>query len=494
MHGMDRYPAPDAGTPGVGPEGFGPDGGYALDDDVEIWEPVASDRYPRAGAATGPARLGRRVVSSFPGAIAGAFLVTALAFGAALRPTGTTGDGATGAGAGGAQPGVATVTDDAPDKDGDAAKDGDADNGDSPADPKPLTDTTEDGDKPDASDGADGGDSPPADVAGLSIALHLREGYVKIGWSPCDVDGFAYYKVIRSTDEPATWPLGSGDTLVAAIADPSAVMAADGGAPAGKTVFYRVIALAERDGSLVAACASASQAIAIPAPTPKPDPEPEPDPSDKPDAGTLGLSLSLKEGKPYVDWSECSGDFDLYKVVRSTDSTVTWPKGSGDSNVAAVGKDGKTAAWDGDAPTGKKLWYRVFCLRETGGDYAVVAATSAKAIVVPAAEPEPEPEPVVLGFEAGQTGEGVALHWEQCSSESFVFYKVIRAAHPNPSYLPGTDGSQVIAVIENGGVTSFTDTDVEAGQTWYYRVQSIGYMNGHKILLGQTPAIAVTVE
>ena len=305
-------------------------------------------------------------------------------------------------------------------------------------------------------------------------------------------DGFRYYKVVRSTDEHATWPLGAGDKLVAAIEDPATTVAADADLKAGKTLHYRVVALAGDD--LGVACASPVRAVAIPA-ADKPDPEDNPEPKpDDPSSGAIGLSLSIKDGQVYVDWAECGVDFDYAKVVRSTDSKVTWPKGDGDSMVAAVGPDGKTAAWDGDAPAGKKAWYRVFCVVETEGGYKVVASSAAKAVAVPGKEQAPEPKPVALGFEVDVTDGGVALHWEKCTSDVFVAYKVVRSHGKNPSYLPGTDGSQVIGVIENQGTNSLVDGDVEAGQTWYYRVQAIGYMNGHKILLGQTAAIAVTVE
>ena len=98
-----------------------------------------------------------------------------------------------------------------------------------------------------------------------------------------------------------------------------------------------------------------------------------------------------------------------------------------------------------------------------------------------------------MGFEVDVTGEGIVLHWEQCTSEQFAFYKVIRSRNPNPSYLPGTEGSVVIAAFENGEVTQFVD-GVDEGGTWYYRVQSIGYADGQKFLLGQTPVRSVTVE
>jgi hypothetical protein len=74
-----------------------------------------------------------------------------------------------------------------------------------------------------------------------------------------------------------------------------------------------------------------------------------------------------------------------------------------------------------------------------------------------------------------------------------VAYKVLRSAGSNPSYLPWTEGTQVRSVIENAELTSSTDGDVAAGQTWTYRVQCIGSMNGHKILIGETAAKTVTL-
>jgi hypothetical protein len=50
----------------------------------------------------------------------------------------------------------------------------------------------------------------------------------------------------------------------------------------------------------------------------------------------------------------------------------------------------------------------------------------------------------------------------------------------------------VIAVLENGGVTELVDGAADGG-TWYYRVQAIGYADGQKFLLGQTPVRSVTV-
>ena len=115
-------------------------------------------------------------------------------------------------------------------------------------------------------------------------------------------------------------------------------------------------------------------------------------------------------------------------------------------------------------------------------------------LIVSIKETEPAPEPVGLGFEVDVTGGGVILDWAASTSDHFAFYKVVRSfTNDNPSYLPGTEGSQVIGVIESSGNTELLDSDVESGQTVYYRVQAIGYWYGQKILLGQTAVIAVTI-
>jgi hypothetical protein len=423
---------------------------------------------------------GRRLGVSLPGAVLGAFLVTALALGASLRtdyvPVGGAGsDGAT----------VET-----------ALEDGDAPDGDKPVDEQPGD---EPGDKPaDEQPGDEPADKPvdeqpaeedpkpePPAVEAIEIGVGLNEGHVVVEWSACDPAGFISYKVIRSTDATVTYPRADNDTLVGVIEAASKTRFVDTRAPAGKKLFYRVFAIATHEAVQYVACRSGVEDVTTP--------RPEPDPTPKPEIGTLGLALSIKEGVPYIDWTACKvdGDF-LYKVVRSKDAKATWPLGDYDSVVAAVGPDGGTAVFDEEIGPGRKIFYRVFCLRALDEGYRVLAASAVKGIETPAAEPEPLPEPSVMGFEVDATGEGVVLHWEQCTADRFAFYKVVRSHNPNPSYLPGTEGSEVIAVFENGEITQFVDGAADAG-TWYYRVQSIGYADGQKFLLGQTPVRSVTV-
>lgn len=229
-----------------------------------------------------------------------------------------------------------------------------------------------------------------------------------------------------------------------------------------------------------------------PKPTPKPTAKPEPTPEPKPD--TMGLTLRNVDAGVKVDWTGCDvGGFDYYKIVRSKDSTVRWPLGDYDALAGVVENGGTTAITDKVAPAGRKLWYRVFCVEKTGDGYRVLNSSAARAIETPAAEPRPTPDPVAMGFSVEVTADGVALSWEACGTDGFRYYKVVRSQGANPSYFPWTDGTELIGVIEDSGVTSKVDGAVESGQTWSYRIQSIGSLDGAKVLLGQTAAIQVTI-
>ena len=210
----------------------------------------------------------------------------------------------------------------------------------------------------------------------------------------------------------------------------------------------------------------------------KPDPKPDPTHKPKPHPELLGLRLSNVDGGIKVDWTACHRrGFDAYKVVRSTDASVSWPLGENDSLVRVVHNRYRTAMVDSDAPVGAKVWYRVFCVNKTADGYKVLGATRAKSIV---RHETPEPKPCDMGLEANATDGGVVLDWGACSSDAFHWYKVVRSHGENPSYLPWTDGSQLIGIIENPGTTHFTDTKVESGQTWFYRIQAVGYSRGQE--------------
>lgn len=235
--------------------------------------------------------------------------------------------------------------------------------------------------------------------------------------------------------------------------------------------------------------------------TPKPEPKPDAEPTKKPDATEkpkpvsdhLELEAWVKEGRVKLAWSKYNGDgFSYYKVVRSTDATVTWPLGEGDALVAAIADQWSPYAVDKPA-CGKEFHYRVFAVRATEEGYKVIAASNVDGAYIECApEPTAPPAPQAMGFDAAQ-GEGgyVRLAWDACTADGFLYYKVVRSrVNEAPTY-PLHDGDELLAAIGDRSQTVYEDGAVEAGQTWFYRILCFG---DGGTLLGKTAAKAVAVE
>jgi hypothetical protein len=455
---MKRTPNPDQLTPAPAPEA-----------DFEVWEPDEHDRVRPARARSHRSRL----TASVPGAVAGVLLVAALAFGATLGATGSQDIDPDGATAGETTDGKMA---------------GDAPLGDRGHDDKGGPDGSPTGDDGTVGDdGAPAGEKPATEPApgsepqAIDLRVELGDGgRVRLDWGACDVDGFAAWKVVRSTDAGATWPLGSRDTLIAALEDQGKTAFTDISAPKGKKLWYAVVGLAGGGEALHVACASPTRAIQTPAPPPAPKPAEKPASTTPP---ALGLTLAVKEDAIFIDFTECKVEgADYYKVVRSSDSTVKWPAGGGDTVVAAVEIGGKTAAWDKGAPAGKKAWYRVFCVRHTEDGYKVPNSSAVRAITAPAEKPAPEPSS--MWIDVAVDGGDVVVKWEACDEEQFSHYRILRKTG---------EGTTVVAEIENAGTTTWVDDSVEAGGTYKYLVQSKGKIEGSWVLLGSTDWAVVTV-
>ena len=243
-----------------------------------------------------------------------------------------------------------------------------------------------------------------------------------------------------------------------------------------------------------------------PAPNPKQEPTPEPvveQPAEQPKEETepapvasTNLSLTAaflpEKGKILVEWSAFSGYFEKYKVVRSTDGDVRWPLGSGDTLVGVIGPSDATRFVDYDAPCGIQLFYAAFAVQHSDSGYVVLASSNVASATRTC--PAPPPDPVALTFAVAQAAGGVQLSWQQCTSDAFVVYKVVRSAtNPDPKY-PLNDGTELIGVIGDKQVTGFTDSNVGAGQTWTYRVLCMGQNGGGWYVIGLTPAVSLTVQ
>jgi len=231
-----------------------------------------------------------------------------------------------------------------------------------------------------------------------------------------------------------------------------------------------------------------------PAEEPKDEPAEEPKEDPAP-SGDLHLEAFFNAdlGKLVVEWSAFTGDFEKYKLVRSSDGTVTWPEGEGDVLVGVIGPDGETRFVDYEAPCNQELHYRVFAVRHGEEGYVVLASSNVDGAVRECSE-EPPAEPKAMAFELMQTPEGIKLAWEQCSSEQFAAYNVVRSATNENPLFPLNDGTELIGVLDNHETTFFLDSNVEVGQTWTYRVLSMGQNGDGWFVLGLTAAMSITVE
>ena len=235
---------------------------------------------------------------------------------------------------------------------------------------------------------------------------------------------------------------------------------------------------------------------ATPAEEPKDEPaptaKPAADPTVKPVSDHLELDAWVNSGKVKLAWSKYGGDgFEYYKVVRSTDATVTWPLGDGDTLAAAISDRNAPYMYE-TVDCGVEWHYRVFAVRHAADGYQVLAASNVAAAYVECSEPPAEPSP--MGFDVLLTDAGVTLAWEPSGSDSFVVYKVVRSATDADPMYPLHDGDELLAAIGDPNATTFVDENVEPGQTWTYRVLALGEGADGWVVLGLTAPKTITVE
>lgn len=172
----------------------------------------------------------------------------------------------------------------------------------------------------------------PGGVPGgnLDLTAKLSGSKVVLTWSKYTGEDFAYYKVVRSADASASWPLGEDDSLVAAIDDVATVTFTD--CPAtGKTWSWQVFAVKATDDGYQVLDSTNLVTLVIPKPTPKPTTN----------CG-IGLSKALVEGHTYkFSWTKYTcGDFDAYVLVKSQSKSVL--------NAANPVDAGAYVIYDGD--------------------------------------------------------------------------------------------------------------------------------------------------
>ncbi len=178
------------------------------------------------------------------------------------------------------------------------------------------------------------------------------------------------------------------ETGVDATNAPSPVQTADQTAPAATSPSGRA-APAPRTGSSRGAPATTPRPTAnatprpAPAATPKPQPTPEPTPrrTPAPVSDSPALSVDASGANPALSWTVCtSPSFAAYGVVRSTDSEIHYPAEDNDTVVALVTSRSATRLTDSGAPAGVRVWYAVWCLSASDGEYKTIWKTPTVAV------------------------------------------------------------------------------------------------------------------
>jgi len=184
--------------------------------------------------------------------------------------------------------------------------------------------------------------------------------------------------------------------------------------------------------------------------------------------------------------------FAFYKLVRSTDASVSWPMGAGDSLAAYASSPDDTYFKDYPA-CGKEWHYRVFAVGNGEAGYPVLAASNTVGAFVECVSKPTPPPPSAMDFWAEVVDGQVHLGWEACGADNFGAYKIVRSqTNTNPKY-PLNDGTELIGAIGDPNQTSFVDGAVSSGQTWHYRVLSMANDGSGWYALGLTDVITVTI-
>jgi len=233
-------------------------------------------------------------------------------------------------------------------------------------------------------------------VVDLELTAALSGTKVVLTWTAYDGPDFFYYKVVRSSDAEASWPLGEGDKLVAAIGDPEKLTFTDA-PPTGATWYYQVFAVTCGEDGYVPVAVSNVATIAVPRPTPKPVPNCNMSLSAKVIAPTAmgdGVAMVVVGSgyKVKLSWTKYACDmFEGYIVIRSeTNSKLDGPVNSGDPNVQILeelGDINKLTWTDTKVRAGHTYYYRVLAMNWSEACYGgiVLGRSNIVKVTIPAA-------------------------------------------------------------------------------------------------------------
>lgn len=236
-------------------------------------------------------------------------------------------------------------------------------------------------------------------------------GKISLSWKK--VEGAKEYKVYRATSKTGTYKLMKTTTSTSYI---------NTSAEAGKAYYYYVVALDANGGkSDKSSIVSRTCDLAQP---------------------TITLSNRASDGAVRIQWETITGAT-KYEVYRASSKTGTYSR---------MGSTGNTYYNSASGTAGKTYYYKVRAL--CGSENATGAFSEVKSRTRDLAQPK------VTLSNVASTGK-IKVSWEPV--EGAKEYKVYRATTKS-----GTD-----KLMKTTTAASYTNTSVDAGKTYYYRVVAV---------------------
>ncbi len=163
---------------------------------------------------------------------------------------------------------------------------------------------------------------------------------------------------------------------------------------------------------------------------------------------TMTYVKSKSTGAMEIKWKKDPSVY-AYGIKRSTKKNGVYTK------IAEIRDCDITKYEDKKVSGGKRYYYTVECITDKNGVRGYSSASSPKSAVnVPKVE--------ISFIEAGANG--ITLNWEKAAGSNC--YQVMRSTKKS-------SGFAEIASIESADATSYTDTGVTAGTTYYYRIRAV---------------------
>lgn len=179
-------------------------------------------------------------------------------------------------------------------------------------------------------------------------------------------------------------------------------------------------------------------------------------------------AASARYDQVKLTWKKAAGASG-YEIYRSAKSA------SGFKKIATVSSS-KTSYTDKKLTTGKIYYYRIRAYRSNGG-----ITTNGPWTATKKAKPLPQKPTVTASYKNYSTA---TVKWNRISGASG--YTIYRSTSKNGSY-------KKIATIKKAGTTSYTDSKLTTGKTYYYKVKAYRKVSGKALYSGYSDIASVKI-